>query len=368
MISKINILHTEWSDGWGGQEIRILAESLEFIKRGYGVSIAAQPNSQLIQKAREANISVLPLTMNKGFNIGAILKLIKFIKINKVNIIHTHSSVDSRTGGIAGRIAGIKVVRSRHISMPVSKSWLTWFQYMKLANRVITSGEFIKQELIKVNKMLPERIVSAPAGVDEKRFSINKEASNIKVEFKIDKDCFIIGMVSVIRSWKGHEFVIRAMESLKKKIPNVHLLIVGDGPVKEKVLSLIKELSLEESITLVGYQKDPVPFYQVMDVVVLPSYAGEATSQTLPQAMLMGKPVISTNIGGLPEVVIDRETGLIVLPKDSKSIYQAVLELFSDANLRDTIVKNGREHALNFFTFKKMVDTTEDVYIELLNK
>jgi len=82
----------------------------------------------------------------------------------------------------------------------------------------------------------------------------------------------------------------------------------------------------------------------------------------------MGKPVISTNIGGLPEVVIDRETGLIVLPKDSKSIYQAVLELFSDANLRDTIVKNGREHALNFFTFKKMVDTTEDVYIELLNK
>jgi glycosyltransferase involved in cell wall biosynthesis len=368
MNREIKILHTEWSDGWGGQEIRILAESLEFIKRGCEVTIAAQPDSQLIQKAREANISVLPLTMNKGFNISAILKLVKFIKRNKINIIHTHSSVDSRTGGIAGYFAGIKVVRSRHISIPVSKSRLTWFQYMKLADRVITSGEFIRDTLIKENKMLSNRIVSAPAGADEEHFSISRKVDDIKKQFGLDKDYFIVGMVSVLRSWKGHEFVIRAMETLKKDIPNVHLLIVGDGPVKEKILNLIKDLSLEESITLTGHQNDPAPFYKAMDVVILPSYAGEATSQTLPQAMLMGKPVISTNIGGLPEVVIDRETGLIVLPKDSKSIYQAVLELFSDANLRDTIVKNGREHALNFFTFKKMVDTTEDVYIELLNK
>jgi len=368
MNKTIRLLHTEWSDGWGGQEIRILAESMEFIKRGHNVTIAAQPNSQLIQKAREANVPVLPLAMNKGFNIRAILKLIKFIKINKINIIHTHSSVDSRTGGIAGYFSNIKVVRSRHISMPVSKSWLTWFQYMRLADRVITSGEFIRRELIKENKMMPGKIISAPAGVDEKHFSIENSVSDIKAQYSLNKNYFIIGMVSVLRSWKGHEFVIRAMKTLKQSIPNIHLLIVGDGPVKDKIINLIKSLSLEDSITLTGYQPNPSPFFKAMDIVILPSYAGEATSQTLPQAMLMEKPVISTNIGGLSEVVIDKETGLTILPKDSESISQAVLKLFSDVELRDRIAIQGRDHALNFFTFKKMVDTTESVYVDLLDE
>lgn len=366
MNKCVNILHIEWSDGWGGQEIRILAESKEFIKRGYGVTIAAQPNSQLLKRANKHKVPTIPLKMNKGLNFIAIIKLVHYIKINSIDVIHTHSSVDSRTGGIAGKIAGIKVVRSRHISVPVSKSFFTWFQYAKLANKLITSGEFIREKLINENKIQPGRIASAPAGVDETHFHFDAEVENISEKFKLKDEYFIVGMVSVIRSWKGHEYVIRAMPNLIKKIPNVHLLIVGDGPIKNQVIDLIRKLSLEKHITLTGHQANPVPFYKVMDTVILPSYAGEATSQTLPQAMLMKIPVVSTDVGGLPEVVIHKKTGLVVRPKNSSDICNSIFEIYSNKKLRGLMIKNAEKHALENFTFKKMVDTTENVYLELL--
>ena len=121
MGKAISILHTEWSDGWGGQEIRILAESKAFIKKGYNIIIAARPNSDLFKKSNQAGVPTFALKMNKGLNLLAIFSLVRFIKKNHIEIVHTHSSVDSRTAGIAARISGIKVVRSRHISIPISK-------------------------------------------------------------------------------------------------------------------------------------------------------------------------------------------------------------------------------------------------------
>ncbi len=364
----INLLHIEWSNGWGGQEIRIFSETSELIERGNNVIIAAQPGSQLLDKANRANIPTFSLHMSKGVNIIAIYKLVRLIKKKNIDIIHTHSSVDSRTGGIAGKISGIPVVRSRHISIPVSQSRLTWFQYMKLADKVITSGEFIRNTLIKENNMIPDHIVSIPAGADEKKYTNNAQVKDVRKEFGLTSDQFVIGMVSVLRSWKGHNYVIEAIKALKEEIPNIHLLVVGDGPKKNEILDLISQHSLDKYITLTGYQKDPIPFYKSMDVIILPSYAGEATSQTLPQAMLMGKPVISTDIGGLPEVVINNETGLVVPPKNSQAIASSILNMYSDIELRNKLAIQGRNHALKFFTFNKMIDSTYNVYLDVLGK
>jgi len=365
-MEKINLLHTEWSDGWGGQEIRILAESKEFVKRGYGVTIAAQPNSQLLSNAKKSNIPTISVTMKKGINIATIFKLFLFIRRNKINIVHTHSSVDSRTAGIAAKLSGAIVVRSRHISIPVSNNYLTWFQYMRLADRLITSGESIKQNLINKNNMLPDNIISIPAGVDETRFTSDAKSKSIRSEFNISDNDFVVGMVSVLRSWKGHEFVIRSMSKLVEIIPNIRLLIVGDGPIRDQIIELINDLSLEKYIILAGHHYNPVPFYQSMDVVILPSYKGEATSQTLPQAMLMNIPVISTNIGGLSEVVINNKTGLVVPIKDSDAIYKSIEKIYFDDDLKFELVQNAKKHALNNFTFDKMINSTEKVYIDLL--
>jgi glycosyltransferase involved in cell wall biosynthesis len=362
----IKILHTEWSNGWGGQEIRILAESQNFIKKGYEVIIAAQPNSELYKKSNQAGVRTIAINMNKGINFVAIWNLVRYIKKNKIDIIHTHSSVDSRTAGIAGKIAGIKIVRSRHISLPISKSRLTWWQYMKLADKVITSGRDIRNNMIRDNKMLPNKIASAPAGVDTKIFSEKRDLKDIRPKYNIEKTDFLVGIVSVLRSWKGHSYLIEAIKMVSNEISNIHLIIVGEGPQKENIEQLVESLEIKEKVTLTGYQPNPEIFFKAMDVMVLPSFAGEATSQVLPQAMLMGKPVISTEAGGLSEVVIHNETGLIVPTKDSYKIYKAIKKLHNDKDLRNKLIKNGKKHALKNFTFDQMINTTENVYQEVL--
>ena len=365
MNKVIKVLHTEWSLGWGGQEIRILAESKAFIDKGYEMIIAAQPNSNLFKKSNQAGVPTFAVKMNKGINFLAMFHLVRYIKKNKIDIIHTHSSVDSRTAGLAAKIAGIKVVRSRHISLPISKSRLTWWQYMKLADKVITSGRDIRNSMITDNKMLPKKITSAPAGADTKIFSEERELLNIRPEYNLGESDFVVGIVSVLRSWKGHKYLIEAIKMVTDEIPNIRLIIVGDGPQKENIQQLVHQLQLEEKVILTGYQPDPVIFYKAMDLMVLPSYSGEATSQVLPQAMLMGKPVISTDAGGLTEVVIHNQTGLIVPIKNSHEIYKAIKVIYEDLALRNRLIKNGKKHALNFFTFDQMINTTERVYKEV---
>jgi glycosyltransferase involved in cell wall biosynthesis len=367
MNKLIRVLHTEWSNGWGGQEIRILDESEAFILKGYAVFIAAQPNSELLKRATQKRIPTLGIKMNKGINIIPIIKFVIFIKKNHIDIVHTHSSVDSRTAGIAAKIARIKIIRSRHISVPISKSYVTWWQYMKLADRIIVSGRDIRNTMIRDNKMIADHIVSAPAGADIEQFSVNRNLSDIRPNYNLDDSHFLVGIVSVLRSWKGHQYLIKAIEGLVKSIPNIRLIIVGNGPQKKNIEKLIQELDMKDHVILTGHQVDPAPFYQAMDVMVLPSYAGEATSQVLPQAMLMGKPVISTNIGGLSEVVIHNQTGLIVPAKNSKKIEEAIWLLFSDCSLRIKLSEQGKEHALKNFTFDKMIKTTEQVYLDVLN-
>jgi glycosyltransferase involved in cell wall biosynthesis len=364
MDKNIKILHTEWSDGWGGQEIRIVAESKEFIKRGYEVIIACQTRSILYKKATKENIAVLPIKLNKGLNIITIFKLVKFIKKNNIDIVHTHSSVDSRTAGIAAKIAGVKVVRSRHISVPISTSKLTYFQYTKLADKIIASGKFIKDMMIHRNHFPRHMIASAPAGIDTTQFNLHRDLPNIKEQYKLN-NTFLVGIVSVLRSWKGHIYLIEAIDLLKEKIPNIHLIIVGDGPQKDNITQQIQELNLEQHITLAGHHKDPAPFYKAMEIMILPSYAGEATSQVLPQAMAMQTPIIGTHAGGLAEVVIDEKTGLKIATQDSQSIADAILRLYKNPNFAQELATNGYNHTMDNFTFKKMIDITEGVYQEI---
>jgi glycosyltransferase involved in cell wall biosynthesis len=364
MDKKIKILHTEWSDGWGGQEIRIVAESKEFIKRGYEVIIACQTRSILYKKATKENIAVLPIKLNKGLNIITIFKLVKFIKKNNIDIVHTHSSVDSRTAGIAAKIAGVKVVRSRHISVPISTSKLTYFQYTKLADKIIASGKFIKDMMIHRNHFPRHMIASAPAGIDTQQFNLNRDLPNIKKQYNLE-DAFLVGIVSVLRSWKGHTYLVEAINLVKADIPNIHLIIVGDGPQKDNITQQIQELNLEKYITLAGHHKDPAPFYKAMEIMILPSYAGEATSQVLPQAMAMQTPIIGTHAGGLAEVVIDEKTGLKIATQDSQSIADAILRLYKNPNFAQELATNGYNHTMDNFTFKKMIDITEGVYQEI---
>lgn len=361
-----SLLHTEWSNGWGGQEIRILAECKAFRERGIDVIIATQPDATLLTKAREAGLTVIPVCMHKALNIGAVLQLAKIIRVNQIDIVHTHSSVDHRLAGIAARLTGRPIVRSRHLSTPIKRSPLSKALYTKLADKVITSGQFIRKAMIERNGMAPNHIVSIPAGINIDQFSLERNLPDIRINFGIKDNDFVVGIVGVLRSWKGHADLIHAAVLAKQHIPHLKLLIVGEGPQRPTIEQLIDETRSHDFVYLAGHQADPAPFMKAMDVVTLPSYANEATSQVLPQAMAMFRPVISTDIGGLPEVIIHEKTGLLVPPRSPEKLANAIIRLYETPALRSTLATQGRQHVLNQFTFEIMIDNTQRVYEELL--
>lgn len=360
--TRHHILHTEWSKGWGGQEIRILGESLSLINSGMVVHIAAQPDSQLAQKALEAGIPVHKIKMHKGPPFISILRLVRTIFRENIDIIHTHSSVDARIAGIAGKLLRKPVVRSRHLSTPIKQRWWSWFLYMRLADHVITSGESIRQDMINNNKMLPEKITSIPAGIDTDIFYPRPTDLNLKEKLGLSNQHFIVGIVAVLRSWKGHRALFEGISLYKKINQNIRLLVLGDGPTRSNLETLRKELDLEEQILMLGHIADTPRYYSIMDVVILTSYSNEATSQTLPQAMLMEKSVIGTDIGSIPEVVIDGKTGILIAPNNPHQISDALHMIEQDHTLRDRLSTAGRKHALKNFTKKSMMNSTIAIY------
>ena len=365
---KLNILHTEWSKGWGGQEIRILGESQALIEAGHAVQIAAQHDSLLFQRAKETGIRVHPVHMHKGIALTAMLQLIRIIHKEQINIVHTHSSVDARIGGLAGRLTGKAVIRSRHLSTPINTRWWSWFLYMRLADHVITSGESIRQNMLHINKMIPEQITSIPAGIDTELFYPRPPDYALKEELGLSDKHFVVGIVAVLRSWKGHRSLFEGIALYKKTNPNVRLLVLGDGPTKENLLTLRGELELEQHVLMLGHVKDTPRYYSIMDVVILNSYSNEATSQTLPQAMLMGKLVVGTNIGSIPEVIIDGETGILIPPKNPEYITKTLDKIYNMSNEYKKITHQGMVHAEALFTKKRMIASTIYIYKKILSQ
>ena len=367
-FNMLTIIHTEASLGWGGQEIRIYQESLELKKLGYRVLVACQEGSGIADKANRAGLKIFTFPMRFAFDLPAILKFIRIIKSEKIDIIHTHSSKDSWIAGIAGRLTGIPVVRSRHLSTPVGKNWLTTFVYRYLADVIIASGKHIKATLASRNKLNPEKIVSIAAGVDLDKFSTHIKADKIRNEFGLKRFFPIIGIVAILRSWKGHQYFLEAIPKVVSIYPDARFLIVGDGPTRNTIQQKIIEDGIEKYVIMTGFRNDIPEIMAVLDVFVLPSYASEATSQVIPQALAMSKPIVATNVGGLPEIIEDSVTGLLVPPKNPEAISNAIIWMIKHPDKAKEMAMEGRNKILKCFTFQGMIEQTTEVYESVLGK
>lgn len=358
----MKILHTEWSQGWGGQEIRIVAECKAMRAKGHEVVLACRKDAAIWIRAQEADIPVEDVGFRHTLDIGSIVRLQKILRQGYFDIIHTHSSIDSWCGGFAGRLAGVPVVRSRHLSSPVKARMNNRWLYNAIPSAVITSGETIRTHLIETLQGNPDHIFSVPAGADHTRFHPDVDGQGVRAAFNYTDEHFVIGIVAVLRSWKGHHVLIEAIEKLRTSHPHLRLLIAGDGPVKKSLKTLTAEKQLKDVITFAGHREDVPNVIKALDLIVLPSLKNEATSQCIPQAMLIGTPAIVSTAGGLPEIVSQEQTGLLVPPRDSDALAKAIARMAEDSKLRQHCAEHARPFALENLTFEKQINDTEAIY------
>lgn len=358
----LTILHTESSMGWGGQEIRIVHESLGMIRRGKRVIIAAPAGSIIFKKACEAGIPALAADFKKT-NPFSVFMIAALIDGERPDIINTHSSSDSWVATVAAKLSKSRprVIRTRHLSTPISRSFMSRIIYDLLPDAVMTTGDEIRRRMIEANRFGAQKIFSVPTGIDLDRFNPGK----VRPAFKAGS--FAVGMVGVLRSWKGHKFFLGATPEIMKQVPNVHFYIAGDGPQRENIAAIIREMSLQESVTMLGHREDIPEVMASLDIIVHPSYANEGVPQSILQAFAMEKPVIASDVGAIREVVIDRETGLLIPPQDSPGIAEKVMELYRNPLLRQDLAKKGRQLVEKNHSLDMMLDKIEDIYSRLLS-
>jgi glycosyltransferase involved in cell wall biosynthesis len=347
--------------GWGGQEIRIVQESLGMISRGHRLAIAAPPDSLIFRRAQESGIKAIAARFNKR-NPLSFIRMRAIIERERPDILNTHSSSDSWVAAIAAGLskAHPKLIRTRHLSTPISRTLLSRFIYDIVPDAVMTTGEEIRNTMIHENGYKGSKIFSVPTGVDTERFDPSH------VLQPAGSEGFAVGMVGVLRSWKGHKFFLAAVPEILNEVPSAHFFIAGEGPQWENITSIIRQMNLERHVTLLGHRDDIPQVIASLDVVVHPSYGHEGVPQTLLQAFAMQKPVIATNVGAIPEIVINNKTGLLIEPQKPDQIVRGVIALYRDPDLRRRLALEARQLALGSYSMKSMLDRIESIYGNIL--
>ena len=360
----MRILHTEASTGWGGQEIRIFREAKGMRDKGHQVFIHASPESQLLKRSIENGFDTKPVIFQRRRFFNVITELKRFIESMEIDVVNTHSSKDSWLALPAARLAKNKplVLRTRHLSTPIGRNLLTRFLYNTLPHFNITTGEAIKEQMVRVNHFNPDRIISMPTGVDTEVFNPDMEHLDIRKELNLKPSTPLVGAVSVIRSWKGLDYFVKAVPLILKKLPEARFVIAGDGPYRNKLEKTIKETGTGDRVYLLGHREDIVSVINSIDVLVHPSYANEGVPQTILQAMAMKKPVIASDLPPLREVVVENKTGLLAPAKDHEALAFGVLRLLNDRDLSKQLGEAGWRLVTSCYSFDGMIDKLETLY------
>jgi len=360
----MKILHLEASPGWGGQEIRILREAEGMRDRGHEVFFCVMKGGKLIDAACKAGFTVYPLNFNKAGWLYSLFRLISIIRKHEIEVVNTHSSLDSWIGGIAGRIAKRAIVRTRHLSTPIKKGLNGKFLYGVLADFVVTTCASIIPMICERSGKSTARCRSIPTGVDLSRIAIDKAASlRFRKALGVGEDDLLVGTACFMRSWKGIGDLLKAANILRDS----KWVIIGGGH-DEQFKQMALDLNLGGIVHFTGHLEDPFPAIGALDIFTLLSTAHEGVSQAILQAAFLSKPLIATATGGLGEVCIHNKTGIQVDPFSPVQVAQAVLQLRNDPGLRTDFGSAARRLVEERFTLASTIDQMEQVYASVVNK
>lgn len=367
MVDKaLRILHSESSCGWGGQEIRILNEITGFLQRGHQVELVCPPQAEIFKAAQDRGIIVhaLPI-VKKRFSALFAMRLWLKKNVSRFDVINSHSSTDSWLValGMLSLQKKVPVVRTRHVSTTVNQSFLTRWLYIRASQHIVTTGEALRHDLHETNGFSLSHMTSVPTGVDVERFTFDaKQRSVIRNQLGLLEDALLIGIVSTLRTWKGHDYLFQCLHELQKKHESIHLVVVGDGPNGERLQASVIELGVEHLVTFVGRQSNVEAWLSAFDVFCLPSYGEEGVPQAIMQALACECPVVSTSVGAIQEAVIPNETGLIVEARNSDALGDALDRLLVNPDLRQQLGQQGRQHVVANLALPKMLDDMDVIF------
>jgi len=318
----------------------------------------------IIKIAQERAINTRMIEVKGRFDLSAVSKMRKFLRSEKIDILHCHGYKADVIASLIPKNIRPKTVTTLHgwwIGSSLKLKFYDWLDLMAIRDfdGIVTVADHIKEELLRKG-FSPGKIECIPNGVDVKKAN-SCNGSKVRDELKIASDSTVIGIAGRLNKEKGHEFLLRSLVNLT----NVILLIVGTGPLEKKLMALADKLNMRQRTIFAGFKNDACDYIAAMDIFVLPSLS-EGLPLALLEAMAASKPVIASNVGGIPKVVDGKNTGLLVEPKNVPELGKAISKLMSDREFAVLLAKNGRNFVENNYSLTITTRKYEELYLGLL--
>ena len=324
----------------------------------------------ILSNIKRSNLAKLQLP---SFLLSELVYLNKLIKKEKIGLIHAHWIIPSGLlAVILKKMHNIPVIVSVHgsdifsLKGPISR--LIQRYVIENCDVCTANSSATKEEIIKELKIKKD-IKVIPMGVDMKQFARKKDKKLLN-KYKNNKNNKILLFVGRLAEQKGLQYLIKALPLVLKKYPKTKLLIIGEGSYKKELTELTDKLNLRENIIFIGAlpHAELAGYYKIADAFILPSISGEGLGIVLAEAIAAGAPVIGTKTGGIPDIIKDRETGLLVRKKDEKDIANKISALLGNKKLSAALVKNGQKHIRKNLSWGVIVKKFEKIYSDFKRK
>jgi glycosyltransferase involved in cell wall biosynthesis len=307
-------------------------------------------------------------------DLGALIKLYSIFRREKFDIVHTHTAKAGFIGRIAARLAGTRLV----IHTPHGHDFYgyfgclgSWFIIMSeriaalFADKILVFTDIEKADMLKYRICPFEKLGVIKSGIDFSVFdNPDVDITKKKSEFSIGPDDYAVGMACRLESVKGCEYFIDAAKIVLNSIPNTKFLIIGDGSLRSSLMKRTRRLGMKDKIIFTGWREDMPRIIPILDILVLASL-NEAVGRVLLEAGAAGKPTVATVVGGIPEIIKDGQTGILVPSGDPERIAGAVIYLLRDAEKRCVMGCAAKEWVKENFNGEKMMNEICDIYRRL---
>ena len=372
MRERIVLLHVIPTLGLGGAE-RFLVELCKALHgEGYQVIVSAiSGDGPLADDLRQAGVELFPLRVRSHWDLRAVFRLARFMRLRRVDIVHTHLFV----GGVFGRLAAwlarvpvtITTTQNAYASGHFPPRWQVLVDGLlaRFTDRLVAVSQGTLDYLMQMERVSAAKIEVLPNAIPWPGPLSPAQVEATRRELGGEGRYPLVGTVARLTPQKGLDYLLHALSMLRERFPDLYCLIVGDGPLRSELEALAEELGLTEHVRFCGLRRDVPAILQNLDLFILPSLF-EGLPVALLEAMAAGRPVVATQVAGSSEVIEDGVNGRLVPSADSVALAEAMAELLEDRELAQALARRGQETVRQRYTIGRVAETYERLYEELL--
>jgi len=357
------VLHVDTERGWRGGERQALWLARELARRGHGSTVAARLGEPLAARAVEHGLEVVDCSPRSEIDPAAAVRLRRAISKHEINIVHAHTAHAVAVGALATLGTTVPLVVARRVDFALRNNAGTRWKYGRAAAIIAVSNAVAR--VLETGGVDADRIHVVPDGVDTQRVVVPATRDELAA-LGVPADAPIVVQVSQLVGHKDPVNFVRAVARLHEHRPNAHALLVGDGPLRGEVEREAERLRLQHVLHVTGYRTDADALLAAANVATLSSRE-EGMGSVLLDALAFGLPIAATRAGGIPEVVVDGESGLLADVGDPNGLGNAIRRLLEDGTLVTRMKRNAVARA-ELFSVERMTERTMSVYESVLSR